>query len=91
MLVLLAALFIVISGLNAGLAFIESKVAVTARLADGTSFAALTPGLHSHVVDGGYFFTAGLANGGSGLFRHGAVSDPPFATDGPVAHDDTAR
>jgi cell division transport system permease protein len=39
MLVLLAALFIVISGLNAGLAFIESKVAVTARLADGTSFA----------------------------------------------------
>jgi cell division transport system permease protein len=38
MLVLLAALFIVISGLNAGLAFIESKVAVTARLADGTSF-----------------------------------------------------
>jgi cell division transport system permease protein len=39
MLVLLATLFIVISGLNAGLAFIESKVAVTARLADGTSFA----------------------------------------------------
>ena len=38
MLVLLAALFIVISGLNAGLAFIESKVAVTARLADGTSY-----------------------------------------------------
>jgi cell division transport system permease protein len=38
MLVLLAALFIVISGLNAGLAFIESKVAVTARLADDTSF-----------------------------------------------------
>ena len=38
MLVLLAALFIVISGLNAGLAFIESKVAVTAQLADGTSF-----------------------------------------------------
>ena len=37
MLVLLAALFIVISGLNSGLAFIESKVAVTARLADGTS------------------------------------------------------
>jgi cell division transport system permease protein len=37
MLVLLAALFIVISGLNAGLAFIESKVAVTAQLADGTS------------------------------------------------------
>jgi cell division transport system permease protein len=38
MLVLLAALFIVISGLNSGLAFIESKVAVTARLADGTSY-----------------------------------------------------
>jgi cell division transport system permease protein len=37
MLVLLAALFIVISGLNAGLAFIESKVAVTAQLEDGTS------------------------------------------------------
>jgi cell division transport system permease protein len=34
MLVLLAALFIVISGLNAGLEFIESKVAVTARLVD---------------------------------------------------------
>jgi cell division transport system permease protein len=34
MLVLLAALFIVISGLNAGLEFIESKVAVTARLSD---------------------------------------------------------
>ncbi|MDQ2934605.1 MAG: ABC transporter permease, partial [Chloroflexota bacterium] len=34
MLVLLAGLFIVISGLNAGLAFIESKVAVTAQLAD---------------------------------------------------------
>jgi cell division transport system permease protein len=38
MLVLLAALFIVISGLNSGLAFIESKVAVTARLADETSY-----------------------------------------------------
>jgi cell division transport system permease protein len=37
MLVLLAALFIVISGLNAGLAFIESKVAVTAQLEDGLS------------------------------------------------------
>jgi cell division transport system permease protein len=34
MLALLAALFIVISGLNSGLAFIESKVAVTARLVD---------------------------------------------------------
>src|ERR687898_3125194 len=34
MLVLLAALFIVISGLNAGLEFIEGKVAVTARLED---------------------------------------------------------
>src|SRR5918999_1850096 len=38
MLVLLAALFIVISGLNAGLAFIESKVAVTVQLEDDTSF-----------------------------------------------------
>src|SRR5918999_947925 len=38
MLVLLAALFIVISGLNSGLAFIESKVAVTARLTDETSY-----------------------------------------------------
>jgi cell division transport system permease protein len=34
MLALLAALFIVISGLNAGLEFIESKVAITARLED---------------------------------------------------------
>jgi cell division transport system permease protein len=34
MLVLLAALFIVITGLNFGLEFIESKVAVTARLRD---------------------------------------------------------
>jgi len=34
MLVLLAGLFIVIAGLNAGLEFIESKVAVTARLVD---------------------------------------------------------
>jgi len=38
MLVLLAALFIVISGLNAGLEFIESKVAVTARLVDDLSY-----------------------------------------------------
>jgi cell division transport system permease protein len=38
MLVLLAALFIVISGLNAGLEFIESKVAVTARLVDELSY-----------------------------------------------------
>ncbi|HEX6474899.1 MAG TPA: permease-like cell division protein FtsX [Candidatus Limnocylindria bacterium] len=37
MLVLLSGLFIVISGLNSGLAFIESKVAVTARLIDGLS------------------------------------------------------
>ena len=37
MLVLLSALFIVITGLNAGLEFIESKVAVTARLVDGLS------------------------------------------------------
>ena len=35
MLVLLSGLFIVIGGLNSGLAFIESKVAVTARLIDG--------------------------------------------------------
>jgi cell division transport system permease protein len=42
MLVLLAALFIVISGLNAGLAFIESKVAVTAQLDDRTSFSERT-------------------------------------------------
>src|ERR671920_58109 len=41
MLVLLAALFIVISGLNAGLEFIESKVAVTARLVDDLSDARL--------------------------------------------------
>ena len=37
MLVLLSALFIVISGLNAGLEFIEGKVAVTARLQDNLS------------------------------------------------------
>ncbi|MGH2427987.1 MAG: permease-like cell division protein FtsX [Candidatus Limnocylindria bacterium] len=37
MLVLLASLFIVISGLNSGLEFIESKVAVTARLVDNLS------------------------------------------------------
>jgi cell division transport system permease protein len=37
MLVLLAGLLIVISGLNSGLEFIESKVAVTARLHDGLS------------------------------------------------------
>ncbi|MDQ3690146.1 MAG: ABC transporter permease [Chloroflexota bacterium] len=37
MLVLLSALFIVITGLNAGLEFIEDKVAVTARLEDGLS------------------------------------------------------
>ncbi|MEO6294268.1 MAG: permease-like cell division protein FtsX [Candidatus Limnocylindria bacterium] len=37
MLVLLAGLFIVIAGLNAGLEFIESKVAVTARLVDNLS------------------------------------------------------
>jgi cell division transport system permease protein len=41
MLVLLAALFIVISGLNAGLEFIESKVAVTAQLEDNLTDAAL--------------------------------------------------
>ena len=40
MLVLLSALFIVITGLNSGLAFIESKVAVTARLVDDLSVAA---------------------------------------------------
>src|SRR5687768_6250703 len=37
MLVLLSGLFIVISGLNSGLAFIESKVAVTAQLVDDLS------------------------------------------------------
>ena len=37
MLVLLSGLFIVITGLNSGLDFIESKVAVTARLIDGLS------------------------------------------------------
>ena len=37
MLVLLSALFIVITGLNAGLEFIESKVAVTAQLVDNLS------------------------------------------------------
>lgn len=37
MLALLATLFIVISGLNSGLDFIESKVAVTARLVDDLS------------------------------------------------------
>src|SRR5687768_6622037 len=37
MLVLLSALFIVIAGLNSGLEFIESKVAVTARLEDNLS------------------------------------------------------
>jgi cell division transport system permease protein len=37
MLVLLSGLFIVIAGLNSGLAFIESKVAVTARLIDNLS------------------------------------------------------
>ena len=40
MLVLLSALFIVITGLNSGLEFIESKVAVTARLADNLSVGA---------------------------------------------------
>ena len=38
MLVLLSALFIVITGLNSGLEFIESKVAVTARLVDDLSY-----------------------------------------------------
>jgi cell division transport system permease protein len=37
MLVLLSALFIVIAGLNSGLEFIESKVAVTAQLVDNLS------------------------------------------------------
>jgi cell division transport system permease protein len=41
MLVLLSALFIVISGLNSGLEFIESKVAVTAQLEDNLTDAAL--------------------------------------------------
>src|SRR5215211_5220212 len=38
MLALLAALFIVVSGLNSGLEYIESKVAVTVRLVNGLSF-----------------------------------------------------
>jgi cell division transport system permease protein len=41
MLVLLSGLFIVISGLNSGLEFIERKVAVTAQLEDGLSEATL--------------------------------------------------
>src|SRR5919106_5209172 len=41
MLVLLAALFIVISGLNSGLEFIESKVAVTAQLEDDLTDASI--------------------------------------------------
>jgi len=41
MLVLLSGLFIVISGLNSGLEFIERKVAVTAQLADGLTAATL--------------------------------------------------
>jgi cell division transport system permease protein len=45
MLILLSGLFIVISGLNSGLAFIESKVAVTAQLIDD-----LTPTQLSTVV-----------------------------------------
>ncbi len=43
MLTLLSGLFIVIGGLNSGLAFIESKVGVTARLRDGLTDAALQP------------------------------------------------
>lgn len=42
MLILLSGLFIVISGLNSGLAFIESKVAVTARLVGPPDNATLT-------------------------------------------------
>lgn len=45
MLVLLAALFIVISGLNSGLEFIESRVAVTAQLDDR-----LTPARREQVI-----------------------------------------
>ncbi len=41
MLVLLSALFIVIAGLDSGLAFIERKVAVTAQLEDGLTEAAV--------------------------------------------------
>jgi cell division transport system permease protein len=56
MLVLLAALFIVIAGLNSGLEFVESKVGVTAELEDGledarverlVSEVALVPGVAS--------------------------------------------
>lgn len=39
MLMLMSALFIVIAGLNSGLQFIESKVAITARLEDDVSLA----------------------------------------------------
>ncbi|MFN2419373.1 MAG: permease-like cell division protein FtsX [Candidatus Limnocylindria bacterium] len=42
MLVLLSGLFIVITGLNSGLQFIESKVAVTARLVDDLPISART-------------------------------------------------
>ena len=43
MLVLLSGLFIVIGGLDSGLAFIEGKVGVTARLRDGLTDADLQP------------------------------------------------
>ena len=42
MLILLSGLFIVISGLNSGLQFIENKVGVTAQLVDGLSDTQLT-------------------------------------------------
>nr|MBA3587443.1 hypothetical protein [Chloroflexota bacterium] len=47
MLVLLSALFIVITGLNAGLDFIERKVAVTAELSDDLS----VPGLEQLIAE----------------------------------------
>jgi cell division transport system permease protein len=52
MLVLLAGLFIVITGLNSGLEFIESKVAVTARLVGPPEKEALTqPQLDALIAD----------------------------------------
>ena len=57
MLVLLSGLFIVISGLNSGLAFIESKVAVTARLYGPPDQAAATP----EQIDELLAYTEGLA------------------------------
>jgi cell division transport system permease protein len=56
MLILLSGLFIVISGLNSGLAFIESKVAVTARLVSPPDH----PPLTQQQVAGLIAYTSGL-------------------------------